>query len=56
MFKHNFHNLNCNFIVKHVFLNKTKNLKNSHLKFQIQILIFRFNELKKFGITIFRLK
>ncbi len=43
MSKYNFHNLNYNFILQHIFLNKTKNFKNSYLKLQIQILIFRFN-------------
>jgi len=42
MFKYNFHNLNCNFIFKYIFLNKTKIFKNSYLELQIQILIFRF--------------
>jgi hypothetical protein len=42
MFKYNSHNLNYNLILKHVFLNKTKKTKNSYLKLQIQILIFRF--------------
>ncbi len=42
MFKYNFHNLNYNFILKNIYLNKTNNFKNSYLKLQIQILIFRF--------------
>jgi hypothetical protein len=42
IFKYNFHSLNYNFIVKHIFLNKTNNFKNSHLELQVQILIFKF--------------
>jgi len=39
MFKYNFDNLNYNFLLKHIFLNKTNNFMNSYLKFQIQIYI-----------------
>jgi hypothetical protein len=37
MFKYNFQILNYNFILKHILLNKNKNLKNSYLKLQIHI-------------------
>jgi hypothetical protein len=56
MFKYNFHNLNYDFILRHILLIKTNNFENSCLKLQIQILIENSNTMFQNWNTIFRVQ